>query len=263
MDLEARNKILCDEFAAGKPMTKISKEYGISPTHLSRIFKKYGIKRKKFELDKEFFESNKDKTARQISDETGICIKRVSHLKRIAYGHKPKNKNLDYSNIEPTVDPKLIDNFEWVYDQYVNKMFGAPTIAKKLGTKTTKVVKRLKEFGISLRNINKSMSCYQNRPDKNWIIEYYIDKKFSIEKCSEIYGCSFTTMQVAIKEHGFKTRSASEQHIGELNEFYGKRHPDNIKQYCIQMGSYYGSKLLDFRKKSRGINKDCRIMQKW
>jgi len=240
MDIDERNKKLCDLYKSGIPMTKISKDYNISCTQLSRIFKFYNVKRKKFELDKDYFENNKDKTLRQISEKNNISIKRVQHLYRIAYNKKMTKGTVNFSGNDPIVNPNLINNKEWIFNKYCINKLGTPSIAKLLATKSYLVIKKLKEFDIKLRGYDDSNA--KNRPSKDWLIENYVNKRYSISKCAKIFKSGFDTIYSALRDYNLEIRNASEQHIGDLNEFYGKFHPIEIKNKCAEIGSYYGSR---------------------
>lgn len=240
MNIEQRNEILCRAYESGESMTSISKRTGISCSQLSRIFRAKNIQRTKFELDKSFFESNKDKSYRQISEESGLPLKRVMHLYRVAYGKPLTKGKTDFTDNEPSVDINLINDKSWLYEQYIIKKLGTPSIAKMLASKTSTVIKKLKEHKIPLRNISQASKMLEKRPDKDWLIKHYVDLQWSITKCAKSYKTGFDAIYSALIENGIKARSASEQHIGELNEFFGLEHDAETVAYCAEIGAKYG-----------------------
>lgn len=243
MNIKERNIILCKAYEDGEPMTSISERYGISCTQLSRIFRASAIKRKVFELDLQYFEANKEKSIRSISESTNIPIKRVVYLKRIAYKKARKNeyRSLDHSNLNPTVDKNLINDRDWLFDKYVIQKCGTPTIARMLACKASDVIKQLYNFDIPLRSIKEASKLKTKRPNKDWLIEHYVNLKWSITKCAVEFNTGFQAIYSALVEFDIPTRSASEQHVGELNEFYGKEHDQDIIAYCTEMGTKHGS----------------------
>lgn len=240
MDIQKRNQALCDAYSNGETMTSIKERTGISCSQLSRIFKEAGVQRKKYELDLKFFEENKHKSKRQISEETGITIKRVTHLWKIAYGKPLTKGKTDFTGCVPTVDPKLLYDRNWLVEQYVEKRLGTPTIAKMIATKASKVILQIKTFGIELRTVKSAMSDKERRPNREWLQTHYIDLQWSISKCAEEYNCSFDSIYAALRDHNIPIRSAKEQHMGELNEFYGQTHDEVTVDYCREIGAKYG-----------------------
>lgn len=241
VDIEARNRMLSQAYQAGEPMTSISKRTGISCTQLSRIFRSLNVKRAKYELDQTYFEANKGKSHRQMSEETGLPLKRITHLYRIAY-NKPLSKGkTNFTDLKPIIDVDLINDKRWLYEQYITNNLGTPTIARMLASKASTVIKKLKEHGIPLRTVSESSKILEKRPDREWLQKHYVDLKWSITKCADAFNTGFNAIYSALVENGFETRSASEQHVGELNEFYGKEHSPEIAEYCASVGSKYGS----------------------
>ncbi|MBD3408401.1 MAG: hypothetical protein GF411_19920 [Candidatus Lokiarchaeota archaeon] len=241
MDIKKRNEILANDYLSGKTLQYISDSSGLSKSQLSRIFRELGVKRKKYELDKDYFDSNKNKTARQISEETGISIKRVMHLKRIASGAKISKGKTDFTDCDPTVDPGLINNHDWLYEQYVTNKLGAPSIAKMLGSKCSTIYKMFKRFGISRRNISQAMEVKKKWPSKDWLEDHYNNSKWSVERCSVEFGTNWEAIYEALKHYNIPLRDASTQHRGNLNEFYGMNHNEETKIKCAKIGSKYGA----------------------
>lgn len=235
-----RDKLLIAAYASGEPMTSIFRRTGVSLSQLSRIFRAANIKRKKYELDLDFFEQNKGKTHRQISEETGLLLKRVIHLWKIAYNKRLSKGKTDFTGCSPSVDPSLLYNRDWLYDQYVVKNNGTPTIAKMLACKASNVIKQLKVLDIPIRSIKQASKLKEKRPDYEWLVEHYVQDKWSITKCAEEFGTGFNAVYTALVEFGIEVRNASEQHEGELNEFYGREHDPEVAKMCAEIGSKYG-----------------------
>ena len=80
VDIDQRNEELSKLYKSGQTLSQISKQSGLSTGQLSRIFKKRGVVRPKYELDLVYFEANAGKTHRDISEETGITLRRVGYL---------------------------------------------------------------------------------------------------------------------------------------------------------------------------------------
>jgi len=241
MDIIERNKALCEMYKNGATIPQISKQSGISMTQLSRIFRENGVQRKKYELGKDYFELYKDKTIRDISEETGLAIKRVAHLRKIAYGQKTSKGKTDFTDLSSEVDPHLIDDKNWLIQKYVSELNGAPTIARLLACKCSDIYNALKVHGIERRTTQTMMEHKKKYPDKEWLENAYIANKWSIQKCAKEFGCGWDSIYSALRKYGFDIRDASEQHAGEFNEFFGKEHPDDVKQKCAEIGAKAGS----------------------
>lgn len=236
MDINERNKKLCEMYESGLTITQISKECRLSPTQLSRIFRQHGSKRKKYELDKEYFEKNKDKTVRDIAEENNLNIKRVQHLKRIAYGKKLTRGKTDFTDLTPVVDQSKLCDREWLYDQYVIKRNGAPTIAKMLAKKCSDIYRALKSNEIRRRSIRDMMRDKRKWPSSEWLKQHYIDKGWSVQRCAEEFGAGWDSIYAALIHYGMGVRSSSEQHTGSLNEFYGQSHTPDVRNFCKNVG---------------------------
>mgnify|MGYP000484880812 CR=1 FL=1 len=241
MNIAERNRMLCEMYSNGATIPQISKHSGLSMTQLSRIFRKNGVKRKKYELDREYFELNKDKSLRNISEETGIPIRRVYHLHNIACGKKTTRGKTDFTDHSPSVDPGLINDREWLIKKYVLEKKGTPTIARILACKCSDVCRALKQHGINRRTTEATMESKKKCPPKEWLESTYVAKGWSIQKCAKEFGCSWNSVYSALRKHGIGVRSASEQHSSRLNEFFGKRHSDDIKKLCAEVGARYGA----------------------
>lgn len=237
---QERNEKLRAAYQNGETITSISARTGISPSQLSRIFRATETKRKIYELDKEYFDKQSGKTLRQISEETGIPIKRVTHLYKIAYGKKITKGETDFTKLSPEIDQNKINDRDWLHDQYILNRIGTPSIARKLGMKASDVIRQLKKFDIPLRNTKEASEIKEKRPNVEWLNENYVEKQWSITKCAQEFGVGFNAIYTAIRTYGIKLRDSSEQHEGELNEFYGQQHDDETIRYCSEIGSKYG-----------------------
>ena len=240
MNITNRNKVLCEMYQSGLTIPQISKQSGLSMTQLSRIFRKNKVKRKKYELDKDYFESNKNKTMREISEEVGLPLKRVYHLHRVIYNKKVTRGETDFTNLIPQVDRSLLNDPQWMHQKYIVEHCGAPTIAKLLACKCSDIYNALKRHNISRRDLKTMMEHKRKLPSKEWLEDKYIKNKWSVKRCAREFGCGWDSIYAALKRYGFIIRDASEQHIGQLNEFYGKKHPEHVRQQCAEIGTKAG-----------------------
>lgn len=240
MDLEERNKRLCELYAAGNTIPQISRECGLSPTQLSRIFRSHGVKRKKYELDKQFFDEHADKTKREISEMTGLSLRRVEHLYNVANGRKPSRGKIDFTDQEPEVDRTMLDDPEWLYQKYVNEKLGAPSIARLLAVHCRDVYKALKTFNIPKRSTKQMHEHKMKKPAKKELRDAYVDKGWSIKRCADEFDTNWAMVYQSLCDYGIPIRSSSDQHSGALNSFYGKTHSEATKEQCSQAGAKAG-----------------------
>lgn len=240
MDLVERNKKLCDMYASGKTIPQISEESGVSPTQLSRIFRANDIKRKKYELDAEFFKEHQGKTKREISEITGLPLRRIEHLYNVTQNKKLSRGKIDFTDENPAVDIVLLNDPEWLYQKYVDEKLGAPTIAKLLAIHCRDVYKALLKFGIPKRSTKQMHLHKMKKPDKEWLIDAYVVRGWSIQKCAQEFESNWSMIYQSLRDYEIPIRSASTQHAGELNSFYGKTHSESTKLKCSQIGTKAG-----------------------
>ena len=162
MDIVERNKKICQMYQSGLVLREIADQTGLSMTQIGRICREHNTQRPKYELDKEYFDVNKHKTARQISDETGLTYKRICFLRKIANGGKLTRGRVDFTDCVSSVDPTFIDNKEWLEEQYIHQNLGAPSIAKQLAMKCSDVYRALKKFHIK-RRTTKTMMVHKRK----------------------------------------------------------------------------------------------------
>lgn len=236
MNITERNALIRDDYCT-MTLEELSAKYGISKTQLSRICsglnKSYSSK-----PDWVDAELMSGVTPRDIAVKAGIPIGTVRFWKRqLKTSDKPKAKK----TITPTVLTGW-DNKDWFVDQYITKKQGIPTIQKLIGKSVGFISDKLKEYGIERRSHKESMGLHKksNRPSREWCIEHYVNKGWSIQKCSKELKLSDDTIINILNEFNIVLRDKSQQHIGELNSFFGKSHTEETRLFCAQKGSKYG-----------------------
>jgi len=234
MDIVKRNREIREDYLT-MTLEELSSKYNLSLTQLCRITA--GIDKSYAHPcnSAEWLESKlaAGYTKRQMALEAGVPISSIAYWIR-----KLRNKIKSYKTVKESTSWE--DSAEWFKTEYEIKKHGIPTIATKIGKSVGFVAMKLKEYGINRRNLKDAMSLHHKRPSKEWLDQRYNIEKKSIQACADDFGVTFETIFEALREYDFVIRSASDQHSGELNEFYGCQHTPETVEYCRNIGMKYG-----------------------
>lgn len=99
---------------------------------------------------------------------------------------------------------------EWFEEQYVTKGLGCYTIAKMIERSMPLVHKKLRKFGVPIRTHEEAVSSKHKCCTKEWVEEFYINRRLPLERCSEIAGISTYSMYYWLIKHDIEIRDIYE-----------------------------------------------------
>jgi hypothetical protein len=235
----ARNERIAADYSSGLTLEQLRDKYQLSLSQLSRITNEHGVKRNRRHIcnDDAWIKLRLDagNTIRMMSDEAGVSIGTMAYWVRRYQGVA---KSKPQSTLGVCCVQEHWDNAEWFTEQY--KTCGIPSIARMLGRSVGFVSSRLKLYRIPRNTLSEAMQKFRKRPSRDWLIQHYQNLGWSIQKCADEFGVSFNVMLQALRDNKVDTRSASEQHQGDLNEFFGQHHTEETKELCAEIGSRCG-----------------------
>jgi DNA-binding transcriptional MerR regulator len=183
-------------------------------------------KKKKYSLNidtndikalRKFFEEHSDYKTHEIACKYGVPVRNVRHWRDKA-GIKSKDNSLVklQTKYKPKVyekveDPKIWDNPEWFKKMYIENKYGTTIISKIIGRSQPLVYFRLKKYGIKCRNNRESKKSKNKYYNKEWLIENYCKKKFTLGQLAEIAKVSKYTISNWLVSFGILPHSRSEQ----------------------------------------------------
>lgn len=239
MNIKERNKLIIQDRKAGMTLKQLHAKYDVSVTQIARITAGIVIDRSSDFGKKDWIlpRIESGMTAREMALEAGVKIGTMRYWIRNCQG---KTKKRSQKVIIPNNIPDNWDTAEWFDEQYNVKHAGIPTISKLIGKSCGFVSDKLEEYGIKRRSLAESMAILRKRPSLEWLNRNYIENGMSVQSCAEKFGVSWDTMFQSLCDNNIYVRDSSEQHVGDLNSFYGKRHtPENVEK-CRKIGAMYG-----------------------
>jgi hypothetical protein len=235
-------QIISDRVNNNMTLEQLRAKYTVSLTQLSRILRAAGATRdgshpcSRIEWLKPRLDAGR--TIRELCVEAGVPYGTMRLWIRRLRGADNQSAVIATSMSTPPVG---WDSFTWFDQQYNQKYLGMSAIAGLIGRSVGFVSGKLKEYGIERRSHKQAMAKFRKRPVIEWLQEHYIDQQWSIEKCAAKANCSWETIFEALRDDGFQIRDASEQHRGELNEFYGRIHTKETRKHCAAVGAKAGA----------------------
>jgi len=197
-----------------KSTVEIAKEINVNPSSISRSLKKFDIKIRSLSSaskkrkgkrvlkaeklnDKEWLYQKyivEKLTSYQIADLAKTNQKSVfTALKR----HKIKSRNYSEAGLlrEYESSFELLNNAEWLYNEYVVNKKSSKNIAEEVGTDGGNVIRSLRKYNIKIRDnkeahlyISYKSFKYDMLNNKEWLIQKYITEKLSTIEIMKLVG---------------------------------------------------------------------------
>ncbi len=110
---------------------------------------------------------------------------------------------------------KLNDK-DWLYQKYITEQLTSYQIAKLANSNQKSVFTALKRYKIKSRNYSEAgklreyESSFEHLNNKEWLYEYYVTKKMSLQQISEIVGCSSFNVGQYLKKYNIDLRDKIE-----------------------------------------------------
>ena len=154
---------------------------------------------------REFFLKYPFLSTNDIAQIVGRCAANIRKCKRLAgLGSKNPSKPPRHVPVPIIVDvPENWDTKEWLESTY--EQYGCRTIARITGRPICTIYRKLKKYGIQLKDRNGYIiknPCFS----EEWIRNHYKDMEMSIAKCSRLAGVSKDTFTGWLNHFKFEVR---------------------------------------------------------
>ena len=231
---------------SGKTIQEIASETGRSISAVGRICNSSNLHRPAIEFGdiKTEYESGmsmadlaaKYKTNQYIiskkMDELGIK-KRPPRVVMDNYQHQHMSQKREMPEL-----PIFEDSATWFKMAYIDKRCSLTQLAEFTNKSIGYVSGKLSKYGIQVRSISEGV----RRLDPKTIVEAY-QKLGSMSKVADVFNCTITAISKILESNGVVPTSVSEMFSGDGNPFFGKSHPDDVREKCAEIGSFYGAKF--------------------
>ena len=134
--------------------------------------------------------------------------------------------------------PLFEDTSSWFREAYANRRHSLTQIAEFLGKSLGYVSGKLSKYDIKLRSIADGV----RKLDQTTIINSYKELG-SMSKVADCFNCTVTAISDILKANGITPTSTTDMFTGEGNPFFGKQHPEEIREKCTQIGAVCGVKF--------------------
>lgn len=239
-----RNKSLEDRVIKlredGETIENIAIICNIGKSSVFRIIKKYNVVKKEKDISFVVGEYVSGLSISDISKKHNISTYKI-RKELVNNNIKIREPILTYKKHKVSKNVELddfVDSYDWFYDAYIVRLYSINDIAMFLGRSVGYVSNKLSKYKIKKRSISESIS----KLDHKNIIDLYKSGK-SLSEISNILCCTVTALSNILKENNISIRTSSEILSGDGNFFYGKKHSDDVRSKCAEIGDYYGKKF--------------------
>lgn len=174
---------------------------------------KADIDPKNIESIKKFFDDHYDYTSFELRHKYDIPISTLNYWRRKA--GIPRNKLEIFQNykkeqtkVKIINDPKIWNNGPWFIEMYVNKELGAYTISRIINRSVTIVYRRLKKYGIPIREHKKAVKSNNKYKDQQWLWTQYIKNNRSLREIANEAGVNRYTICHWLAEFNIPIKSS-------------------------------------------------------
>lgn len=143
----------------------------------------------------------KNKSRKELSD---IFLVPEWKIKKLLEKYKIKKPNFQYH--------ELLNNREWLFEQYITNNRTIDDIAKELNHKNDVVSSRLKKF-----NINKLRVSNEKLLDKEWLKNQLYDNDMDSIQLAKMLGISTTTLIKYKKRYKIRRKDIQRESFDKLN----------------------------------------------
>lgn len=225
---------------SGHTMQQIADLIGRSTSAVNRICKKYNIQEtSQTNVDiSSVCDDYKTMSLHEIATKYNISSYAAKNI-LIDNGVKIRDPIMSGARkikISDIILPNFEDSREWWCNAY--EAYGMSSIAKFLNRSVGYVAHKLKSYDMKVKRI----SDRQIEFDKDELVRAY---KYhgSMSKVAKRFNCTITTVSNVLEAKGIIPVTTSEMFSGEGNPFYGKEHPQDIKDYCKEIGAKSGKQF--------------------
>jgi hypothetical protein len=123
-----------------------------------------------------------------LCNRSNQTIRHWKHLITFEMDNNPFKKNHATAKrveLECVTDPKIWNNREWFYDQYVVKKRGKRMIARIIQRSGIHVYNKLKEFKIEIRKFRDVVRSNNPHCSEAWLYYHYATREEYLEWCAE------------------------------------------------------------------------------
>jgi len=151
---------------------------------------------------------------------------------------KPRMVRKRRSESVPTDLPPYEDTEEWFRNAYCR--YGMPAIASFIGRGVGFVDYRLRKYGIE----KVSISRRNQRLDRGAVLGAY-RAVGSMSRVAARFGCTVEAVKRILVGEGVRPDAVSEMFSGGGNPFHGRRHVEETRRYCAEVGAVFGRKFWE------------------
>ena len=156
------------------------------------------------------------KSIRQIAKENNCGSTTVN---RYLTKHNILSRNLSEAKLGDSLN--LLNDYDWLYDQYSTQRKTPETIAKENNIGRNTVVRYLIKHNISLRDVSEAKlgDSLNLLTDYNWMYDNYVIKQRTLESICDELECSSTALIKYLDSHSIERRGVSESCMSNVDGF--------------------------------------------
>ena len=224
----------------GKVITEIASLTGRSISAISRVCIKKNISKPSVDYNNIGVEYESGSTLADLADKYHTSVYTISReLEKL--GVKKRQPLLIFSGVSQKRETNLLpfqDTVEWFTDAYIDRRHSLTQIANFLGKSIGYVTGKLSKYNIKTRSISEGV----RRLDPNIMIASYKELG-SMSKVAKKFGCTVMAINNILEANNITPTPTSEMFTGSGNSFFGKKHPEEIRKKCAQIGAIGGAKF--------------------
>ena len=145
-------------------------------------------------------------------------------------GRKQRKREVDL--------PAFRDNKDWFYNAYIVKRYSMSEISEFLGRSVGYISGKLTKYEISSRSISEGV----RELDYDQILKSY-EALGSMSKVASRFNCTVEAVKRILLKNDVVPTPTSEMFSGDGNPFYGKRHDEETRRRCAEVGAVFGRRF--------------------
>jgi GNAT superfamily N-acetyltransferase len=229
--------------AQGKSIPDIARITERGTSSVQRVLRKYKIQKpdlsidpKQLELD---YKSGKtlENMAKQYNTST-FTIRKIMRENNIII-RKPIVPFAGRKQRRTIIDlPNFMDNKEWFRHAYIEKRYSMSEIAEFVNKSVGYVSGKLSKYGIAARSISEGV----RELDYDQVLASY-GVLGSMSKVAARFNCTVEAVKRVLLKYDVVPVSTSDMFSGVGNPFYGRKHDEETRRRCAEVGAVFGRRF--------------------